>query len=264
MLSFLRLACACLILPGLSACLAGQGPGAFAPEPEAQAFNFDWSLSGEPRVGPLQVFDNGVRTWLHFAPGQIVPAVFGRRAGREQALVLTPVGQFHLSQGVWPELLFRAGHGQARASRHADRPAGEPPPSTLAAAPGAAVQPGAPLVVRAAAALQEQPAVPAAVPALSPSYDIRPEDQTLRQALARWAGLAGWVFQPDHWDLDVDLPVSAPARFQGDFKTAVQQLLHGTELTAYPAQPCFYSNQVLRVVAWSQACDRSLASGERS
>lgn len=45
----------------------GQGP-----------FNFEWALSGDRSIAPLQVFDNGLQTWLQFAAGTPVPAIFAR------------------------------------------------------------------------------------------------------------------------------------------------------------------------------------------
>ena len=48
--------------------LAGNRPSVVTPSPQARAFNFDWELSGEPSVAPVQVFDDGHRTWLQFQP----------------------------------------------------------------------------------------------------------------------------------------------------------------------------------------------------
>jgi hypothetical protein len=45
---------------------------------------------------------------------------------------------------------------------------------------------------------------------------------------------------------------------------AVRHLLAATELSERPLQPCFYSNQVLRVVPYAQACDRTAGSPARA
>lgn len=267
----LRLLGAGLLLPVLQGCLVGQGGRVPAPYVGAQAFHFDWRLSGDPRVGPLQIFDNGARIWLHFAPGQPVPAVFGLRNGQEQFLMLKPQGQFQIVQEMWPQLLFRAGHGLAQARRQQ----GEPPaaaqlgavvvaPDSASSAPAPALPVSTAQSLSPAAPVSAPLALPPPVPAPVLSFDLRLDDHTLRQALARWALRAGWVFQAEHWDLNVDLPVGGAAVFTGDFKHAVQQLLRGTELSAHPAQPCFYSNNVVRVVAWSQSCDRDLTAGDHS
>lgn len=267
----LRLLGAGLLLPVLQGCLVGHGARVPAPDAGAQAFHFGWRLSGDPRVGPLQVFDNGARIWLHFAPGQPVPAVFGLRDGQEQFLTLKPQGQFQIVQEVWPQLLFRAGHGLAQARRQQGEPPAAAQPGPVVAVPDWASSASAPALPVASAQIlgptapvsTPLPSLPP-VPAPAPSFDLRLDDHTLRQALGRWARRAGWVFHAEHWDLNVDLPVGGAAVFSGDFKDAVQQLLRGTELSAHPAQPCFYSNQVLRVVAWSQSCDRDLTAGEPS
>jgi hypothetical protein len=82
----------------------------------------------------------------------------------------------------------------------------------------------------------------------------------MRRALARWASIAGWTFQPEHWAVDVDIPLSGSADFSDDFKQSVRDLLGATELGERPLQPCFYANRVVRVVPMSQACDRTAAS----
>jgi hypothetical protein len=80
----------------------------------------------------------------------------------------------------------------------------------------------------------------------------------------RWAKQAKWVFAPEHWTLEVDFPVKAAASFKGNFESAVVQLLTAAQLNAHSLQACFYSNQVLRVLASPQPCDPSVQQQERS
>jgi hypothetical protein len=91
----------------------------------------------------------------------------------------------------------------------------------------------------------------------SPVFEVSPKDDTLRAALARWARIAGWTFDVEHWAVDADIPIVGSARFDASFKPAVQQLVAATELADRPLQPCFYSNQVLRIVPYAQSCDRT-------
>ncbi len=248
---------------GLSACQVSQGPDGLLADPDTRVFNFDWRLSGDSQVGPLQVFDNGIRTWLHFAPEQILPAVFGRRDGQETLLPLRPSGQFQLIDGLWAELLFRAGRAQAQASQSLKQggssneegesgllPAREQgkgeTPAELTQKP--TFQATSNLLPAHASALGDQP------PEI-PVFELRLKDKTLRQALIRWARQAKWVFDSEHWTLDVDFPIKAAARFEGGFESAVAQLLAAAQLNAHPLQACFYSNQVLRVLAGPQVCD---------
>ncbi|MCJ9713884.1 toxin co-regulated pilus biosynthesis Q family protein, partial [Bordetella hinzii] len=91
----------------------------------------------------------------------------------------------------------------------------------------------------------------------APAFFAGPPDTTLRAVLARWAAQAGWTFSAEHWALNADIPLQGQARFEGEFKAAVRELLRATELADRPLQPCFYANQVLRVVPLAQSCDRS-------
>ncbi|QFY78352.1 hypothetical protein DUD43_11960 [Alcaligenes faecalis] len=313
---------------GLSACQTSQGPDGLLADPGTRVFNFDWRLSGDPQVGPMQVFDNGARIWLHFAPEQILPAVLGHRNGQEVLLPLKPLGQFQVIEGLWTELIFRAGRAQAQASLGRKRvhsegsallgmevsdafsqdrsqqsnpqqaqasrpPLGGSPPSyfplsgseTRSSEPRSPEEshllpaqrvpglvsahlkegepaPAKPLQTQAFQARSEVLSV--SVPVVGtesteqPVFELRIKDRTLRQALVRWAKQAKWVFAPEHWTLEVDFPIKAAARFEGSFESAVAQLFAAAQLNAHPLQACFYSNQVLRVLAWPQACDPSV------
>lgn len=92
------------------------------------------------------------------------------------------------------------------------------------------------------------------------SFIVSTTDINIRTVLEKWSKSSGWTFGLVHWNSDRDLPVLANARFQGDYKSSVRQLLSSTEMTDVPLQPCFYSNFVLRVVPFSEKCDRISAS----
>ncbi|MBO1016743.1 TcpQ domain-containing protein [Achromobacter sp. SD115] len=268
----------------LGACTgAGKSPAAStweASRQAAQGFRFDWQLSGDPSVAPMQVFDDGKETWLQFAPGQALPAIFGIGSDGERALPYSRRDPYVVLAGGWSGLLFRGGRLTARAQRLqavADaraaagagaRAQNEPAPVAPAAGPER-IGPARPagLAPPAIGALQDAGPLAGAVPAVGvasapqPVYRAAPPDATLRAVLARWADLAGWTFQPQHWAVDVDIPLSATAEFSGDFKSAVRELLGATELAEKPLQPCFYGNRVLRVVPLAQSCTRMAAPG---
>ena len=88
---------------------------------------------------------------------------------------------------------------------------------------------------------------------------VSSKDRTIREALKSWATIANWTFEPEHWAVTVDIPITAGAPFSGDFKTAVRQLIATTELGDTPLQPCFYTNRVVRVVPINQVCDQMSA-----
>ncbi len=235
----------------------------------SHSYRFDWVLSGDPAVAPLQVFDDGRRTWLQFAQDQAAPALFGRTAGGEQLLHAQAEGAYLRLDGVWPTLVFRGGRLQALAQR--PEAASVEAPASLVLPPDtdrpASAQEDAPgLAAPSAAAAAIAPASAVQVLAVDdggrvqPAYDLRLDDRTLRQALARWSRLAGWTFAPEHWAVAVDVPVSGEASFGNDFEAAVDDLLAATSLGDWPLQPCFYRNRVLRIVARTQTCQPAPAA----
>jgi hypothetical protein len=96
---------------------------------------------------------------------------------------------------------------------------------------------------------------PVAPPAAQ-HFTISRSDRTIREALVTWSKRAGWTHDPEHWTVPFDLPVLSSADLGTDFKGAVRALLSSTDLTNMPLQPCFYSNNVLRVVPKAELCDR--------
>lgn len=315
----------------LPACTSGPFDGAAAPSwspsgPAERAFRFDWRLSGDPAVAPMQVFDDGKNVWLQFTSGQALPAIFGVLGNGEQALPYARRDPYVVVSGPWQALRFRGGRLTAQAARDGreqdgaewNRAEDGAEPTMLSAQPEAvavaaasaatlAPQPGvgqlaaggplqqggkrgvfpaaaataianaaasglglghgaAPVAARAevaASTAASPPLIAAQASSVIPAavrYRAAPPDTTLRGVLARWADSSGWTFSPQHWAVDVDIPLSAAADFSGDFKSAVRQLLSATELADKPLQPCFYGNQVLRVVPLAQPCSRAASA----
>lgn len=92
-------------------------------------------------------------------------------------------------------------------------------------------------------------------------WRVSPEDGTVRQALVRWASEANWTFGPDQWELNFDIPIQAPAEFEGDsFREATQALSQAVAMGESPIRPCFYGNRVLRMVPITRSCNRSPAT----
>lgn len=265
---------------------ASSGAAWSASGPGAGAFRFDWHLSGDPAVAPMQVFDDGQAVWLQFAPGQPLPAIFGVRGSAEQPLPYRRREPYVVVSGDWRALRFRGGRLAARAERDADEALPSAPPSASSSAlpsdasasssaspavtspsgvgelaAGGPLRAPKPEPARPAAAIDvlavdAAPSVAQASPQ-APRYRAASSDATLRGVLTRWAHSSGWTFAPQHWAVDVDIPLSAAADFNGDFKSAVRELLGATELAEKPLQPCFYGNRVLRVVPLAQSCSRA-------
>ena len=300
----------CAQFPDLRQALAALSPADQLPQQSrvSQAskgdFSFDWILGGDRSVAPLQVFDNGRQTWLQFAPGSPVPAIFIRTFGvagsagaapEDRLVTASRQHDFMVLDEVPLMLVFRGGHLQASARRsitaspdsadsgHLLSQAMEDP-ATPVPVPSP-VTPRLPLLSEASAAPLPVPqtdvavtlagasleqvlgqGVPVAAGATLPvfsgtgsassGFEVSPADVTLRQALGRWASASGWHFGPEHWMVDVDIPIIAAASFNLPFVDAVRELVSSTELAQRPLQPCFYSNQVLRVVPYTHACNR--------
>lgn len=98
-----------------------------------------------------------------------------------------------------------------------------------------------------------QAAGAAAAPAIT--FEVRQRD-TVRETLARWAKDAGWTHLPEHYTVDFDVQILGSVAPYADFRAGVRALLNTTSMTSKPLQPCFYSNQVLRVVLRTQRCDQ--------
>lgn len=246
-------------------------------------FNFDWDLSGDAEIMPLQVFDDGKRMWLQFPPEGAWPAVFERGEYGRRPLSYRHEPPYMVLDGIYAEIELRGGHLHGSVSRKAPRDIAPPPTQRLSQAVSESLkqetlQPPVP-TRKASVPGTDMMTVPVA--ASSPAsgetaslhefesvstmflgmpverYSVSPVDQTIRQALERWTKGAGWTFSSDHWAVDVDIPLVGEARFDTDFKSAVRELLRATEMGDRPLQPCFYSNKVLRVVPYAQPCDRS-------
>lgn len=246
----------------------------------AADYDFAYRLSGDQRVAPLQVFDDGASTWLQFQPGQAIPAIFESAAGGAGGRLVSYAqqGPYVVLNGTATALVLRVGDVVARAEYQGKAPragitASAPPVSPqwvdTPAAPGPVVAgvtaagsaaravAGAGLRAARGAGEPEVVATVAPVPAAL-VYDAAVSDGNMRRVIERWARQAGWTFSAEHWTVDVDIPLNGAASFGADFLDAVRGLLSATEMTARPLQPCFYANRVLRVVAYTQPCDRTM------
>lgn len=240
--------------------------------------DFGWKLSGDRAVAPLQVFSDTSRTWLQWLPGQILPIILGATEQGEQVLTYLRQGPYTIIDGHWPALLFRSARQQARARRIeasfasssttqqsvSQYQLGLQSPLSSQQYSSAHLQSNS----HAASSSQQQSGLQQpssshqqSTQSSRPFFTVSHTDLHLRQALIRWAGLSGWRFESEHWAVDVDIPLSASAKFSDDFVSSVQALLASTELSDRPLQPCFYSNQVLRIVPVAEPCDRTLGDG---
>lgn len=126
---------------------------------------------------------------------------------------------------------------------------GPPPVATPAGAPASAPDNKTADVARNAAAQTGLAQGSGLV--IAPLWEASPTDETFQQLFARWGTQAGWR---TFWELGQDIPIVASSSFPGTFTDAVQAVLDTTLSTDLPAHPCFYTNNVLRVLPTSTDC----------
>lgn len=75
-------------------------------------FSFDYAISGDPRSKPLQVFDDGQKTYLQFRNGEPIPALVD--ASGERLFVPALEGPYVVLQGVPRDIVAQMGLARAR------------------------------------------------------------------------------------------------------------------------------------------------------
>lgn len=83
-------------------------------------------------------------------------------------------------------------------------------------------------------------------------YTVTPAQHDLRSVIDIWAKIVGWT---SVWDIDRDIPINMADSKENDFRSAVRRVLAATEFGDLPAKPCFYSNNVVRVVRKTTKCN---------
>lgn len=247
-----------------------------------EIYNFDWQLSGERSIAPMQVFDNGQKTWLQFLPGQNAPAIFGvknninnaTQTDLESPIYFTRNSDYIILDGVWNKLVFRGGALKAQAQKATTQNNAIGDISLKNNLDSVFDANTNDLTSNAKPEIKNDNQ---ATPITSPKgntypinltensfakaktlFKVSPNDSNIRLALQRWAKQADWTFMPEHWNVDVDIPISAQASFSASFQDSVQELVGATEMAERPLQPCFYSNNVLRVIPFAQSCNRAI------
>ena len=96
------------------------------------AYDFSYQLSGDARVKPVHVFDDGKHTFFQFRSGEPVPAIFIEGAGGTQLLVPQLEGPYVKVAAVSDGFALRLGLGAAKVAYIGGvrRPATMTPPAT--------------------------------------------------------------------------------------------------------------------------------------
>lgn len=77
-------------------------------------YDFSYQVTGDQRVRPVQVFDDGAYTYFQFRAGEAVPAIFVESTGAAVLLVPSVQGPYVRVQSVSGAFLLRMGHGVGR------------------------------------------------------------------------------------------------------------------------------------------------------
>ncbi len=152
-----------------------------------------------------------------------------------------------LAGGGWQLLSDRR-----TASRPAEASSAAPVQVAALAPATATVAPAAPVVAVASPVSIGTASAPAS-PNAPRDWSVSPADGNYRVLIEKWARDAGWATAP--WEPDQDVQIEGVDAFSGDFKTAVRRVLSATEMTDYSLKPCFYSNNLVRVVKLTTKCD---------
>lgn len=243
---------------------------ASAQAPAAGPYDFSYRVSGDRRVAPVQVFDDGRNTYVQFKAGQTVPAIFTVDEAGEKLASYTAAIPYVVINGTARELVMRIG-GVSAAAQYEGAPRRLSQSAGGSADEGLASPAPVPIAMSRPSSLAGGGVAPRSLTTRTSMASLRPiggalvfdaalADQNMRRVLSRWARMAGWSFEAEHWTVDVDIPLAGAASFSADFKGSVRALLASTELSSRPLQPCFYSNNVMRVVPLAEACDRTVAS----
>ncbi|WP_206955996.1 toxin co-regulated pilus biosynthesis Q family protein [Trinickia acidisoli] len=83
-------------------------------------------------------------------------------------------------------------------------------------------------------------------------WQVELTDSTFQKLFDRWAKLADWTLV---WDVPQDIPVIGQYTFSGKFTDAVFAVTNSTNGTDLPIHPCFYTNNVVRIVPVSVVCN---------
>jgi hypothetical protein len=87
---------------------------------------------------------------------------------------------------------------------------------------------------------------------VKPVWHVEMADSTFQKLFGRWAMTAGWT---SRWDVPQDIPVIAEYTFEGSFTDAVFSVTDSTDGTDMPIHPCFYTNNLVRIVPVSVVCN---------
>lgn len=210
-----------------------------------------YAFSDTDGVESLRVYNDGRNTFIESVPGLVIR---GATADGQRLIVAgTPI-EIRGSLNGQPLVIsrFTPSTGQATARAATLAPAQSKGTESVEAkikALEASLKDSEKMLYANAGPTALAPAVP------EQSWDITASDTNMRLLFDRWAKAANWKAV---WDVDQDIPLEGTALgVPGDLKKAIRYVLSSTELIEPRLKPCFYINNVVRVVRRTAKCDPS-------
>jgi hypothetical protein len=123
------------------------------------AENYDWGylVSGDAAVAPIQVFDNGRKTYFHFRQPEPGPAIFAVTPAGQIVLSVRRDGQFTVVDRIEQQFAIALGQGRATVRYNGKR---DNPPAMFGSAVPVKVTGSAPAPVPASALIAARKTVP--------------------------------------------------------------------------------------------------------
>lgn len=239
----------------------------------AETYDFAYTATGDPRLTPLQVFDNGKQTWLQLPQLKPQPAIFAVTAAGDVMLPARPEGQMLIIDRVEQQLAIVLGRVRANV-RYVGVGRRENDAAMFGKAGPAKVSGSAPAPVPAATILgthkvpmttatdvappvstQADAAAPkgntaGAAPDLAKKGDAV-KSWTLTEGHMIGADLADWAKSADWnvvWNLHKDWVVPASTTFTGDFKAAATNVINTLAANGVLIRAQFYDGNKTLVV----------------
>jgi hypothetical protein len=102
-----------IALAVLLCCSGGIIPAVSASQ--LGGYEFSYTVSGSQRLRPVQVFDNGDKTYFQFRPGEPVPAIFSQSAvGAEPSMLLPEMeGPYVVVSAIAKSFILKIGYSES-------------------------------------------------------------------------------------------------------------------------------------------------------
>jgi Toxin co-regulated pilus biosynthesis protein Q len=168
-------------------------------------FDFAYEIGGARKIAPIQIFDDGMRTYIQWPTSISVGTVNVSLDGRNRK-PLAGATPYYVVEGVGQMIEIRSGEAIARASYVGER----------GKAPMQVAQSAKPVIEA-----QRQAHVAARVATEIQHWEVHATDRTLEATLRRWAKASGYTL---NWRVVDQLMVERGATYKGSLPEVLAQV----------------------------------------